>query len=209
MNAQPSLTQAIIDLNNELSKSIVKKMLEEGTSANEILLQCQQGMTEMGKQFEEGECFIPELIIAGRIMEDISNELEPVLKNEKQNTPSKCTVVIGTVQHDIHNIGKDIVTMILQGSGFNVIDLGVDVTPQAYVDAIQQHNAQIVGMSLLLTTGYPVVQATVEAIKNAGLRDQVSIMIGGAATTELLAEKTGCDFYGKTARDAVLYAESI
>ncbi len=209
MNDRTPLAQALTELNEQQAKSLVKQLIEEGTSANEILLQCQTGMSEMGKRFEEGDCFIPELIIAGKIMEEISNELEPLLLQDSLHKNTKGTVVLGTVQHDFHNIGKDIVAMILRGSGFEVIDLGVDVSPQSFVGAIEKHHAHVVGLSLLLTTGYPIVKSIVEAISKAGLRERVSIMVGGAASTQLLAEKTGCDFYGKTARDAVIHSESF
>jgi methylmalonyl-CoA mutase cobalamin-binding domain/chain len=118
-------------------------------------------------------------------------------------------VVMGTVQHDVHDIGKDIVTMMLRGVGFQVIDLGVDVPPEKFVEAVRGHQPCVVGMSVLLTTCYKSVGATVEAIRQAGLGDQVSLMVGGAAASELLREKAGCDFYGKTAVDGVQFAAKL
>ena len=113
---------------------------------------------------------------------------------------------MGTVQHDVHDIGKDIVVMMLRGAGFEVIDLGVDVPPQQFVEAIRRHSPAVVGMSLLLTTCFKSVAATVQAIQEAGLRRQVSIMVGGAAASDLLSQSAGCDFYGKTAVDGLKYA---
>jgi 5-methyltetrahydrofolate--homocysteine methyltransferase len=114
-------------------------------------------------------------------------------------------VVMGTVQHDVHDIGKDIVVMMLRGIGFEVIDLGVDVRPERFVEAIGEHRPTVAGISVLLTTCYQSVTATVEAIKQAGLRDGVGLMVGGAAASELLRENAGCDFYGKTAVDGMKF----
>jgi 5-methyltetrahydrofolate--homocysteine methyltransferase len=114
--------------------------------------------------------------------------------------------VIGTVQHDVHDIGKDILIMMLRGVGFEVVDLGVDVPPERFVEAVRQHQPHVVGMSILLTTCFKSVANTVEALRAAGLRDNIKIMLGGAAASELLRESTGCDFYGKTAVDGMKYA---
>jgi 5-methyltetrahydrofolate--homocysteine methyltransferase len=129
-------------------------------------------------------------------------ELGPRL--ETIETPeTKATAVIGTVQYDVHDIGKDILIMMLRGVGFEVIDLGVDVPPEKFVDAIRRHNPSVVGMSVLLTTCFKSVLATADAIREAGLRDQITLMVGGAAASDLLRDNAGCDFYGKTAVDGM------
>jgi methylmalonyl-CoA mutase cobalamin-binding domain/chain len=116
---------------------------------------------------------------------------------------------MGSVLHDVHDIGKDIVITMLRGSGYEVIDLGVDVPPEKFVEAIAEHKPQVVGMSVLLTTCFKSVIATVEAIKQAGQRESVSIMVGGAAASDLLRENAGCDFYGKSAVDGLKFAGSV
>ncbi len=124
-------------------------------------------------------------------------------------TETKGTAVIGTVEHDVHDIGKDIVVMLLRGAGFQVVDLGVDVPAARFVEAIREHGPSVVGMSLLLTTCFKEIATTVEAIREAGLRDKVAIMVGGAAASQLLSEKAGCDYYGKTAVDGLHYARRV
>lgn len=200
------LAQAMIGLNQEQVKLQVKQLIDDGVSAAEVVSHFNAGMVEIGARFESGDCFIPELVIAGKIMEDAMAELKPLLVQE-QPAQSKGCVVIGTVQHDIHNIGKDIVAMMLRGGGFDVVDLGVNVPPQRFVEAVQNNEAKLVALSVLLTTGYQSVSNTVTALKDAGIREQVNVILGGAAASEMLAEKTGCDFYGSTAIDAVRHAK--
>jgi methylmalonyl-CoA mutase cobalamin-binding domain/chain len=173
--------------------------------AGEILTECNRGMIELGNRFADGNCFLPELMFGGMMMKAVMTQLGPHLgaAPEKQTVG---TVVIGSVQHDVHDIGKDIVVMMLRGVGMKVVDLGVDVPPAKFVAAIREHNPQVVGMSVLLTTCFKSVAATVEAIRQSGLRDGLKIMVGGAAASQLMAESTGCDYYGKTAVDGVHYA---
>ncbi len=133
------------------------------------------------------------------------SELAPRLTPQKA-TEARAKAVVGTVLHDVHDIGKDIVVMMLRGAGFDVVDLGVDVAPEKFVEAIRRHQPAVVGMSLLLTTCFKSVAGTVQAIRDAGLRDKLSIMVGGAAASELLAQNAGCDFYGKTAVDGLKHA---
>ncbi|MBN2328590.1 MAG: cobalamin-dependent protein [Candidatus Omnitrophica bacterium] len=206
MSELSQLAQLINELKLAEVKSLASKMIEEGASAQDILVQCQEGMAEIGRRFDQGECFIPELVVAGKIMEAVMKDLEPLLKEAAATAEGSGAVVMGTVMNDVHDIGKDIVVMMLRGSGFRVIDLGVNVSPEKFVEAVKDNNPAVIGMSVLLTTCYQSISKTVEAIQQAGLRDHVSIMLGGAAATEILAQKTGCDFYGKTAMDAVVYA---
>ena len=202
------LAQAMIGLNQEQVKSQVQQLIDDGVSASEIVSYFNEGMVEIGDRFESGDCFIPELVIAGKIMEEAVAELKPMLVKEQPAKSNGC-VVIGTVQHDIHNIGKDIVAMMLRGGGFEVVDLGVSVHPQRFVEAVQNNEAKLVALSVLLTTGYQSVSNTVSALKDAGIREQVNIILGGAAASEMLAEKTGCDSYGSTAIDAVRQAKNL
>ena len=210
MNELGNLAMALCTLNGNEAKRLVKTMVEEGVPASQILSQCHAGMASLGKRFDDGECFIPELILAGKIMEDLMGDLEPLLKGSSPaSEEGAARVVLGTVQNDIHNIGKDIVAMMLRGSGHEVIDLGIDVAPSRFVEAVQIHKPQVVGMSVLLTTCYKSITNTLEAFRQAGVRDQVAEMVGGAAASQLLADKTGCDFYGQTAVDAVTIVSRI
>ena len=187
---------------------LVRQRINAGEPAAEILAECNRGMVELGNRFATGECYLPDLMFAGMIMKGVTAELTPLLE-KGQTATARGTVVMGSVQHDVHDIGKDIVITMLRGSGFEVVDLGVDVPPEKFVEAIAKHRPQVVGMSVLLTTCFKSVIATVEAIKQAGQRQGVSIMVGGAAASDLLRENAACDFYGKSAVDGVKFAGSV
>lgn len=208
MAEQTSLAEAIAQCQEDRIKEVIRAKLEAGESATEIVAECNRGMVELGNRFARDECFIPDLMFGGMIMKGVMAELAPKLA-ESQTLARVGTAVMGSVRHDVHDIGKDIVIMMLRGSGFEVVDLGVDVPPEKFVEAIRQHQPAVVGMSVLLTTCYKSVVATVEAIREAGLRDQVALMVGGAAASPMLAENAGCDFYGKTAVDGLKYACQI
>ena len=186
----------------------VRRQIDAGVAAGEILASCNRGMVELGERFSEGSCFLPELMFGGMIMKSVLAELGPLLEKSGK-TEAAGTVVMGTVEHDVHDIGKDIVVMTLRGVGLEVIDLGVNVPPPGFVDAIRLHRPMVVGLSVLLTTCYKTVEATTEAIRQAGLRDGLKIMVGGAAASDLLRINAGCDYYGKTAIDGVKYAGSL
>ncbi len=209
MNQWTPLAQSLCDLKEDEVRKHVSQLIDTNTPVGEILSQCHQGMAELGRRFDQGECFIPELVIGGKIMEKVMQDLDPLLKDASETVENAGCVVMGTVEHDVHDIGKDIVVMMLQGAGFEVINLGVNVPPKKFVDTIQEKQPFIIGMSVLVTTCYKSVDATVHAIQKAGLRNQVSIMLGGAAATQILADKTGCDFYGKTAIDAVNFSKQL
>lgn len=203
------LKQAMSDLKEDQVYALVKEKLEAGIPATEILAGCREGLAELGKRFENGECYIPELMFGGVIMKKVVGELSPMLEETETPEGKAATIVIGTVHRDIHDIGKDIVVLMLRGSGFNVIDLGVNVSPDKFLEAVKENNASVVGMSVFLTTCCRFIGETVEAFKEANLRDNVSIMIGGAAASDMVSERTGCDFYGETAVDAVAYATKV
>lgn len=205
------LIEAIAYCDEATALRLVREQLQSGVPPQEILTQCHQGMLELGNRFSREECFLPDLMFGGMLMKNIMAELSPHLGQggSEQSGPAKAKAVIGTVQHDVHDIGKDILVTMLRGSGFDVLDLGVDVPPPRFVEAIRQHQPAVVGMSILLTTCYSSVTATVAAIRQAGLRDQVAIMVGGAAASERLAKNAGCDFYGKTAVDGLKFACQI
>ena len=188
--------------------STIDRLCSEGVAAEDIVAECNEGMGLLGERFDQEEVFIPDLMFGGLIMKKVMTKLAPMLSSETSGKREKA-FVIGTVQYDVHDIGKDIAAMVLRGNGFNVIDLGVDVPPQRFVEAIREHQPEFVGMSLLLTTCYKSVMETMKTIHEAGLRNTVKICVGGAAASELVAEKCGLDYYAATAIDGVSWAKSF
>ena len=208
MAATASLSEAISNLKEDRVKALIKRKIKAGIPATDILGECQKGLAEVGERFNKGEYFISELMYAGEIMKDVTAELEPLLKGRRLPKGKGGNIVVGTVRGDIHDIGKDIVVLMLRGAGFEVTDLGVDVAPKEFADAAKKKNAFMVGMSVFLTTCCKALEETVAALEEAGLRKKVSIMIGGAAASDMVAERTGCDSYGVTAVDAVTLASA-
>lgn len=208
MSETSDLVQALAYCDEERALQLVREKLAAGVSPEDIVAECNRGMIELGNRFAREECFLPDLMFGGLIMKEIMAEVGPRLRESvvKGSQGTRPKAVIGTVQHDVHDIGKDIVVMLLEGAGFEVIDLGVDVPPEKFVEAIRTHQPAVVGMSVLLTTCYNSVTKTMDAIREAGLRDRVAVMVGGAAASELLAQAAGCDFYGKTAVDGLQFA---
>jgi 5-methyltetrahydrofolate--homocysteine methyltransferase len=205
MSAGNTLIEAMAQCREDEVRACIQQMLAAGTPANEVLAECNRGMVELGNRFQRGECYIPELMFGGMMMKAVMADLAPRLKSD-QPARTLGTVVMGSVQHDVHDIGKDIVIMMLRGVGFQAVDLGVDVPPERFVAAIREHRPLVVGMSVLLTTCFRSVVNTVEAIRKADLRGTTKLMVGGAAASELLRENAGCDYYGKTAIDGVDFA---
>jgi 5-methyltetrahydrofolate--homocysteine methyltransferase len=205
MTQHDDLAAAIAACDEATAMELLRSKLAAGVPPHDLLGECNRGMIELGSRFGREECFLPDLMFGGMIMKSLMAELGPRL-GVSAAVESRATAVIGTVQHDVHDIGKDILVMMLRGAGFEVIDLGVDVPPQQFVAAIRDHGPAVVGLSLLLTTCFKSVAATVQAIQEAGLRRQVSIMVGGAAASDLLSQNAGCDYYGKTAVDGLKYA---
>ena len=180
------LVQKAID-----EKIPVKSILEEGLMA---------GMAVVGDRFKKNEFYVPNVLVAARAMNMGMALLKPLLKAE--GVKARGTVVVGTVKGDLHDIGKNLVCMMLEGAGFNVIDLGVNVDEAKYIAAIKEHRPQIVGMSALLTTTMSSIGTTIEAFKAAGVRDQVKVMVGGAPLTQSFADSIGADGYAADAASA-------
>ena len=169
-------------------KTLVNEALAEGANPEALLNEgLVVGMNELGIMFKNNEVYVPEVLIAARAMKAGTEILKPLLA--AANVQSLGKVAIGTVKGDLHDIGKNLVGMMLEGAGFTVIDLGVDVSPEQYVDAVANQGAQIVGMSALLTTTMPSIKDGIEALKAAGLRDKVRVMIGGAPVTQSFADE--------------------
>jgi 5-methyltetrahydrofolate--homocysteine methyltransferase len=181
---------------------MVKALMESGEDPMKILDHCTTAMEIVGKRFETGEYFLPQLMMAGEILRQISEWVKPKMQGERASN-KKGKVLIGTVQGDIHDIGKDIVIFLLDVNGFEVLDIGIDVPPDKFVEAIRGFQPQVVGMSGLLTLAYDSMKNTVDAVKNAGLRDSVKIMIGGGQMDDRVCTYTGADAFGKDAMEGV------
>jgi 5-methyltetrahydrofolate--homocysteine methyltransferase len=164
-------------------------------------------MAEVGKRFEEGEFYVPEMLIAARAMQSGLALLKPHLQQTDLQSSGK--VVIGTVKGDLHDIGKNLVAMMLEGAGFEIIDLGTDVSPDKFVAAAREHQADFVAMSALLTTTMPNMKVTIDALQAAGIRQQVKVLIGGAPVTENFVRQVGADGYAPDASRAVAVAKSL
>ena len=196
------LTQAIVDLREDDALAMVDQLLAEGADPMGILDDCKRAMDVIGERFACGEAFIPELMMAGEIMQSISGKLKPHLTSAPSQEKLG-VVVIGTVEGDIHDIGKDIVVTMLDIAGFDVVDLGVDVKVAAFVDTAREKKAHVIAMSCLLTSAIDAMKRTVAAADEAGLRGSVKLMIGGAPITEQVVAYTGADGFGKDAVEAV------
>jgi 5-methyltetrahydrofolate--homocysteine methyltransferase len=202
------IKQAIIDGNADTVNALTQALLATGVPAKEILEGALlPGMEVVGERMRSGECFIPEVLLSARTMQGALDILKPhMLAGE---STSAGTVVIGTVEGDLHDIGKNLVGMMLQGAGFEVINLGTGVTAAAFVAAVREHSPQILGMSALLTTTLPHMAETLAALKGAGLRDGLKVMVGGAPVTQAWADEVGADGYGANAGMAVERAKAL
>jgi 5-methyltetrahydrofolate--homocysteine methyltransferase len=206
MDLKP-IFENVIEGQAEVVESGVKAALAEGVEAGRILNEALiAAMDEVGSRFEDGDFFVPEMLIAAKAMQAGLSLLKPHLAATDVLVAGK--VAIGTVKGDLHDIGKNLVAMMLEGAGFEIIDLGVDVEPQAFVDAVQE-GASLIGMSALLTTTMSNMGTTIEALKAAGLRDKVKVMIGGAPVTEEFAASIGADAFAPDASSAARIARRL
>ncbi len=200
------LVEAMVGMKEAEALAIAKEAIEKGEDPLNILAACKEAMMTVGQKFEKGEFFLPELIMAGEILSQISEIIKPLISGgDDEQKLGK--VVFGTVEGDIHDIGKDIVAFMMDVNGLEVIDLGIDVPAQKFVDAVKESGATIVGLSGFLTLAFDSMKNTVEALKEAGLRDGVKIMIGGGQIDEEVCKYTGADAYGMDAMDAVKLAK--
>jgi 5-methyltetrahydrofolate--homocysteine methyltransferase len=200
--------EAVMEGNAQGAATHVQAALDADVAPGEILNQgCIAAMGEVGRLFEEGEMFVPEMLIAARAMQAGMNILKPHLAEGEITSAGK--VVIGTVAGDLHDIGKNLVGMMMEGAGFEIVDLGTDVSADAFVGAVKEHNPDLIGMSALLTTTMPSMTATVEALTEAGLRDQVKVLIGGAPVTQTFADEIGADGFAPDASSATRKAKEL
>lgn len=202
------LRQSVIEGDAPKTQTLVKQAMDEGVPAEKILNEgLIAAMAEVGRLFEQGEYFVPEMLVSARAMKGGLELLRPALAAANVQAIGK--VVIGTVQGDLHDIGKNLVAMMLEGAGFEIVDLGTDVPPEKFVDAVKTHHPNFVGMSALLTTTMPKMKTTIEALNAAGVRNAVKVMVGGAPVTDKYAQDIGADLYAPDASSAAARAKAL
>jgi len=203
-----AIADAVMSGRAKVVKQLVTDAVAEGCTADQILNEALVvGMMELGEKFKNNEVYVPEVLIAARAMKAGMTIIKPLLLDS--GVEMKGVVAIGTVKGDLHDIGKNLVAMMLEGAGFTVVDLGVDVGAEQYIDAIKNQGAQIIGMSALLTTTMTSMKEIIDAITEAGLRDQVKVMIGGAPITQEYADEIGADGYSIDAASAAELAKQL
>lgn len=207
MNFQ-DLARYVIEGDSHNAEEWTRKALDSGVDPLEIMNRgLIAGMEVVGQRFSEGEYYLPEMLIAARAMKNCLKDIKPLITGRKE--ASRGRVVIGTVQGDVHDIGKNIVTMMLEGAGFEVYDLGLDVPPEKFIEAVRQHQAHILGLSALITTSMPMMKTVIEALQTAGIRNQVKVMIGGAPVTAEYARQIKADGYAPDAGAATEKAKEL
>ena len=203
-----TIKEAVIDGDADSVAKNISAALDQGENPEAILNEAMiKGMAEVGQLFEDGEFFVPEMLVAARAMTAGMQILKPVLVQADVKAIGK--VAIGTVQGDLHDIGKNLVSMMLEGASFDIIDLGADVSPEKFVEAVKNDDVQIVAMSALLTTTMPAMKLTIKALEDAGVRDQVKVMVGGAPLSDQYSNDIGADGYAADANKAVALAKRL
>jgi 5-methyltetrahydrofolate--homocysteine methyltransferase len=197
------LIDAVVGMKEEEALSITRSLIGKGEDPLKIFGSCRDAMKVVGERFEKGEFFLPELMMAGDTLRTISEIIKPLLKEDAASGEKRGKVIIATVAGDIHDIGKDIVVLLLDVAGFEVLDLGIDVPADKIIDSIKEFKPSVVGLSGFLTLAFDSMKDTVEKIKEAGLRDDIKIMIGGGQIDEAIVTYAGVDAYGKDAMEAV------
>lgn len=208
MDLIQNIYREVVDGNQKAAKEAVQAALDANIAADVILSDgLIAAMGEVGSLFEQGEYFVPEMLVSAKSMQEGLNLLRPLLVAQGVEPIGK--VVMGTVKGDLHDIGKNLVSMMLEGAGFEVIDLGTDTSPEKFIEAINQHQAQLMGMSAMLTTTMPNMRHVITALETAGMREKVKVMVGGAPITESFAKQIGADGYAPDASRAVSLAKSL
>lgn len=203
-----ALNQAVISGQDQQVKELAQQAVDAGVKPLDIINEgLIKGMNVVGQRFKVGDMFVPEVLMSARAMAAGMEVVKPLLLDGE--ITNKGTVVIGTVKGDLHDIGKNLVGMMLESSGYKVIDLGTDTDPEAFVNAVKENNAKVLGLSALLTTTMLAMKETIEALEEAGLRDQVKVMIGGAPITQEFADEIGADGYAPDAASAVDLANQL
>lgn len=203
-----ALHDAVVDGDAKTAKSLTEQAIKAGTGPSDLLGQALiPAMDEVGRRFECNEYFVPELLISARAMKGAMELIRPLLAKSGVQPTGK--VAIGTVKGDLHDIGKNLVAAMLEGGGFEIVDLGVDVSPEKFVAAVQEKQVNVIALSALLTTTMPAMKDTVAALQASGLRDKVKVMIGGAPITDAYAKEIGADGYSDSASSAVTLARKL
>ncbi len=204
----PELYDAIIAGNAKAAAAVTQKAIDAGADPQVLLNNSMiEAMNEVGRRFEANECFVPELLISARAMKAALEIIRPLLKGEGAEPAGR--VVIGTVQGDLHDIGKNLVATMLEGGGFEIVDIGVDASPDKFVDAVQKNSPDLVALSALLTTTLPAMKRIVDRLTQAGVRDNLKVIIGGAPVTQNFADEIGADGYSDNAAGAVTLARKL
>jgi len=202
------MAQVLIAGNQDEVVKKTREALDKDAAARDIMDKgLLAGMEVVGRRFKAGDMFIPEVLRCAKCMHAAMDLIKPMLSEGE--SAGAGTYLIGTVEGDLHDIGKNLVSMLLQGSGFDVVDLGTNITPQQFVDAVKEHNPKIIGLSALLTTTMPKMEETIKALAEAGIRDNVKVMCGGAPVTQSFVEKIGADAYGSNAATASELAKEL
>lgn len=208
MSNLSELAKALVELEEDKVIQVVDQKLQAGEEPLGMIKELNEGMVEIGRLFEANQYFLSELIMSGEILTGVMAKLEPLLTGA-ESEENAGVVVIGTVKEDIHDIGKNIVVSLLKGTGFEVVDLGVDVPADKFVQAVKETGAKVLGLSALLNFTFPEIKKVVDALTEAGIRDQVKVMIGGAPCNEQVREYAGADYYAKDAAAGVNICKEI
>lgn len=203
------LGQALANLKKESVEALMESRLKEGAPPLDIVKELNDGMTEVGTRFAAGDYFLSELMYSGHIMKELMDRLKPLLGGKAASDESADIIVIGTVKGDIHDLGKNIVVMLLQGAGFGVIDLGVDVPAEIFVEKIRETGAKALGLSCLLNLAFDEMKKVVDLLTTNGLRNQVKVIIGGEPTDEEVRKYTGADYWAPEAATGVKICKQI
>ncbi|MHA1196537.1 MAG: cobalamin B12-binding domain-containing protein [Promethearchaeota archaeon] len=203
MSNEEALVEAVVEMDENKVYDMVKKMINEGIQPKEIIEMLGKGVEIVGDKFNKKEYFLTELVMAGEIFTQAIKIMEPIIKEKMKEDEKKETVIVGTVKGDVHDIGKNIFVTLLQAAGFNVIDLGVDVPPEKFVEKVKETNAKIVGYSGLLTVALESMKMTTEEFKKVGLRDKIKIIIGGLPVDEYWMKEAGADGFTDNAFEGV------
>ncbi|MDL5053146.1 corrinoid protein [Oscillatoria laete-virens NRMC-F 0139] len=202
------LYEAVVEGNAKVAKTVTQEALAEGVDPEKLVNEYMiKAMDEVGRRFEANEYFVPELLIAARAMKGCLELIKPLLAAKGAEPIGR--VAIGTVKGDLHDIGKNLVAAMLEGGGFEVVDLGVDVPPEKFIEAVKEKNVNIIALSALLTTTMPAMKTTIDAFKASGSRANVKVMIGGAPVTQQFADEIGADGYSDNASSAVTLARKL
>ncbi len=209
MRREDGLLKAVVDLEEGKALLMARRMLDSGADPLQIIDICRQGLELVGQRYERREYYLSALIMSGEIFREVMALLEETGCFVPEEAQGRNLVVMGAPLGDVHDIGKDIVSMLLRCSGFGVVDLGVSVTPRRFVEAVEESGAAVVGMSVLLTVAYEPIQETVSEFERAGLRDRVKIMLGGGAASGQLCGYAGADAWSNDALDAIKFVKEF